>query len=124
MPEFFLFLVNKLKPPLLDFNYLINFPIIPNPSLGRTLGSRHGTFIDFDKICVICGKCCVRIKKCVFIIVKIKCVNSGRICDKVNFITKLHTFYNTLTDIYQNTHNILLEHTNIINFDGTVQQRT
>jgi hypothetical protein len=53
----------------------------------------------------------------VFIVVKIKCVNSGRICDiydKVNFTTKLHTFYNTLTDIYQNTYNILSEHTQIL----------
>ena len=47
---------------------------------------------------MFCGKCCVRINKCVFIVVKIKYVNSGRIsdiCNKVNFITKLHTFYNT-----------------------------
>jgi hypothetical protein len=79
----------------------------------RVLTSRHGTFVDFDKICVFCGKCCVRISKCVFILVKIKCVNSGRICDiceKVNFTTKLYTFYNTLTDIYQNTDNILSKH--------------
>jgi hypothetical protein len=62
------------------------------------LRSRHRTFVDFDKICVFCGKYCVRIDKCVFIIIKIKDVNFGRICDicdKVNFITKLHTFYNT-----------------------------
>jgi hypothetical protein len=55
-------------------------------------------FVDFDKICVFCGKCCVCINKYMFIVVKIKCVNSGKlcdICDKVNFITKLHTFYNT-----------------------------
>ena len=63
------------------------------------------------------GKCCVHIDKCVFIIAKIKCVNSGRICDicdKVNFIIKLHSFYNTPTDIYQNTHNILSEHIQIL----------
>ena len=36
----------------------------------------------------------VCIDKYVFIIIKIKYVNSDRICDKVNFITKLHTFYN------------------------------
>ena len=36
----------------------------------------------------------VRIDKCVFIVVKIKCINSGRIYNKVNFTTKLHTFYN------------------------------
>ena len=34
-----------------------------------------GTGVDFDKICVFYGKCCVRIDKCVFIVVKIKCVN-------------------------------------------------
>ena len=53
--------------------------------------------VDFDKICMFCGKYCVYIDKCVFIIVKIKCVNLGKIsdiCDKVNFTTKLHTFYN------------------------------
>ena len=38
---------------------------------------------------MFCDKCYIRIDKCVFIIVKIKCVNSDRICDicdKVNFI--------------------------------------
>ncbi len=66
--------------------------------LGGTLSSHHGIFVDFNKICVFCGKCCVCIDKCVFIIVKIKYVNYGRICDicdKINFTTKLHTFYNT-----------------------------
>ena len=36
-----------------------------------------------------------------------KMLNSGRIsdiCDKVNFTTKLHTFYNTWQTFYQNTH--------------------
>ena len=61
----------------------------------ETLRSRHEIFVDFNKICVFYGKCCVHIYKYVFIVVKIKCVNSGRICDKVNFTTKLHTFYNT-----------------------------
>jgi hypothetical protein len=63
-----------------------------------TLRSRHGIFVDFDKIYVFCSKCCVRIDKCVFIVIKIKYVNSGKICDicdKVNFTTKLHTLYNT-----------------------------
>ena len=49
----------------------------------------------------------LNIDKCVFIIIKIKYMNSDRIrdiCDKINFTTTLHTFYNTLTDIYQNTH--------------------
>jgi hypothetical protein len=56
--------------------------------LWGTLRSRHGTRVDFDKICMFCGKSCVRINKCVFIVIKIKCVNSSRIT------TKLYTFYN------------------------------
>ena len=66
-----------------------------------------------------CGKCCVCIDKCVFIIVKIKCVNSGRICEKVNFTIKLYTFYNTWQTFIKT-------HTNIINsdmFDRTGPQR-
>ena len=54
--------------------------------------------VDFNKICVFCDKYCICIDKCVFIIIKIKYVNSDKInniCDKINFITKLHTFYNT-----------------------------
>jgi hypothetical protein len=57
-------------------------------SKGGTLRSRHRIGVDFDKIYVFCGKCCVCIDKRVFIIVKIKCVNSNRIsdiCGKVNF---------------------------------------
>jgi hypothetical protein len=68
-----------------------------------TLRSRHGIHVDFDKICVFCSKCWVYIDKCVFIIIKIKCVNSGKIsdiCDKVNFTSKLHTFYNTWQVFY------------------------
>ena len=64
----------------------------------ETLRSCQGTLVDFDKICVFRDKCCVCIDKCVFIVVKIKYVNFGRICnicDKVNFTTKLHTFYYT-----------------------------
>jgi hypothetical protein len=75
--------------------------------------------VDFDKICMFCGKCCILIDKCVFIVIKIKCVNSGiisDICDKVNFTTKLHIFYNTRQIFYQNTHNILSKHTQILQF--------
>ena len=64
----------------------------------ETLRSHHGTSVDFNIICVFYCKHCVCIDKCVFIIVKIKYVNSDRIrdiCDKINFTTKLHTFYNT-----------------------------
>ena len=54
--------------------------------------------VDFDKIDMFCDKYCVYFDKCVFIIIKIKYMNLGRIndiCDKINFITKLHTFYDT-----------------------------
>ena len=51
---------------------------------GKHLGPVTGIGINFDKICVFCGKCCVRFDKCMFIVVKIKCMNSGRISDKVN----------------------------------------
>ena len=63
-----------------------------------TVRSRHDICVDFDKICVFCGKSCVRINKYVFIVVKIKCVNSDRISDiydKINFTIKLYTLYNT-----------------------------
>jgi hypothetical protein len=88
--------------------------------MGKHLGPATQTGFDFNKICVFCGKYCVRINKCVFIILKIKCVNSGRIddiCNKVNFITKLHTFYNTLQTFCQNTQHFIKTHTNITIFD-------
>ncbi len=46
-----------------------------------TLRSCHGTFVDFDKIYVFCDKCCVCFDEYVLIILKIKYVNIGRICD-------------------------------------------
>ena len=52
------------------------------------------------KIFVFCGKCCVRSGKIMFIIVKIKCVNSNNISDiydKLNFITNYIPFI--ITDI-------------------------
>ena len=64
-----------------------------------TLRSRNETSVDFDKICMFCSKC-------VFIIIKIKCVNFCKICDiydKINFTTKLHTFYTT-QQIFIKTH--------------------
>jgi hypothetical protein len=66
---------------------------------------RFRAFVDFNKICFffINVVFVLNINKCVFIIVKIKCMNSDRICnicDKVNFTIKLHTFYNTLINIY------------------------
>ena len=61
--------------------------------------SHHGIFVNFDKICVFYDKYCVCIDKYVFIIVKIKRINSDKICVKVNFIIK---------------HIILSEHTQIL----------
>ena len=66
-------------------------------SIRGTLRSHHEIFVDFDKIIVFCGKSYIRIDKCMFIIVKIKYMNSDRICDicdKINFITKLYILYN------------------------------
>ena len=56
------------------------------------------------------GNCCVCIDTCVFIVVKIKCVNSDRIsdiCGKVNFITNY---------MYFTTPNILSKDTQILQF--------
>jgi hypothetical protein len=78
-----------------------------------TLRSRSRTGVDFDKSCMFCGKCCVCIDKCVFIVGKIKCVNSDRInniCDKVNFITN-YTHFTT-----PNIH-VIKTHINIIIFN-------
>ena len=47
------------------------FPFHPKKKKGETLRSCHGIGVDFDKICVFCGKCCARIDKYVFIVVKI-----------------------------------------------------
>jgi hypothetical protein len=61
----------------------------------ETLSSRYGIRIDFDKFCVFCSKYCVCSDKYVFIVVKIKCVNSGNIsdiCDKLNFTTNYTNF--------------------------------
>ena len=39
---------------------------------GKHFGLAMGIGVDFDKICVFCGKYCIRIDKYVFIVVKIK----------------------------------------------------
>ena len=60
---------------------------------------------------MFCGKCCVCIDNYVFIVVKIKCVNYGRIsdiCDKINFTTN----YTHFPNIY-----FIKTHTNITMFD-------
>jgi hypothetical protein len=77
---------------------------------------------------VFCDTCCVRIDKYVFIVVKIKCVNSGRIsdiCDKVNF-TINYTYF-TIPDniLSKHTQHFIKIHTDIIifyTFSGTVPQ--
>jgi hypothetical protein len=59
--------------------------------------------VDFNKIDVICDKYYVRINTYIFIIIKIKYVILYKINDiynKINFIIKLHIFYN------QNTNNV------------------
>ena len=82
--------------------------------IGGTLKSRHGTSVDFNKICMFCDKYFVRINKYVFIVIKIKFMNSSKIndiCDKVNFNTNYTHFttpniyfIKTHTTFYQNTH--------------------
>jgi hypothetical protein len=55
----------------------------------------------FNKIFVFCDKFCVKNGKCVFIIIKTKCVNSGKISDiynKLNFITNYT--HCTIREIY------------------------
>ncbi len=75
-----------------------------------TLRSHHKTFVDFDKICVFCDKDCVFIDKCVFIVVQIKCVNSGKIydiCDEINFTTNYTHF--TTPDRHLSKHTQILQ---------------
>jgi hypothetical protein len=80
------------------------------------------------KFVCFCGKCCVRIDKCVFIVVKIKCANFGRIsdiCDKVNFTTNYIHFTTPDNILSKHTQYFIKTHTNIIifdTFDGTVPQ--
>ena len=88
---------------------LCNNPLDPR----GTLRSCHVTSVDFDKICVFYDKCCIHIEKYVFIVVKIKCVNSSRIsdiCDKINFT--INYIYFTTPDVCSNK-----TYTNIIIFN-------
>jgi hypothetical protein len=78
------------------------------------LGHITGLVLILIKLVCFCGKCCVYIDKCMFIVIKIKCVNSNKIsdiCDKVNFtinythfITPNIYFIKILTTFYQNRH--------------------
>ena len=81
--------------------------------MGKDLGPVTGIGVDFDKICVLCGKCCVCIDKYVFILVKIKCVNLVRISDiykltllqnYTHFTTLNRHFIKIHTIFYQNIH--------------------
>ena len=72
-------------------------------NMGKHLGPTTWISVDFDIICKFYGKYCVFINKYVFVIIKIKYVNSDRICDicnKINFTTKLHIFYNIRQTFY------------------------
>ena len=86
--------------------------------LRETLMSRYRIRVDFDKIYTFCGKWSVCSDKRVFIIVKIKCVNSGNIsdiCDKLNFTTSYTHFTTNI--------NFIKIYTNITIFyilDGTM----
>ena len=85
-------------------------------NIGGTLRSRQRTGVDFEQICVFCDKC-------VFIVVKIKCMNSNKIsdiCDKVNFTTN----YTHCTIFYQNTHNILSKYIQILQFLTPLEGRS
>ena len=86
----------------------------------ETLRSRHEIFVDFNKICVFYGKCCVHIYKYVFIVVKIKCVNSSRIsdiCDKINFTTNYTHFTIPDRHLSKHTQYFIKIHINITNFN-------
>jgi alpha-acetolactate decarboxylase len=75
---------------------------------------------------MFCGKYYVRIDKCVFIVIKIKCVNSSRICDKVNFTTNYTHFTTPDRHLSKHIQYFIRTHTNITNFDtfdGTVPQQ-
>ena len=88
----------------------------PTFILWVTLRSYYRIVIDFDKICVFCGKYCVHNDKCVFIVVKIKNVNSGiinDICEKLDFTTNYIHFIKTHINI-----------TILDTFDKTVRRRT
>ena len=82
----------------------------------RHLGPTTGPVLILIKIYVFCGKCYIRIDKCMFIVIKIKCVNSDRIndiCNKINFTTN-YTYF-TIPDIhFIKTHNILSKYTQIL----------
>ena len=84
---------------------------------GSYLGDRsgNGIHVGFDKIFVFCNKFCIRSGKCVFIVVKTKCVNSGNIngiCGKLNFTTKYTCF--TINDI-----NFIKKHRHRTIFDAS-----
>ena len=89
----------------IQWNLLCQYSVT-YPYYRGTLRSRHGAGVDFDKICVFCGKFCIHIDKCVFIVIKIKC---WILIELVIFVIKLILLQTThilqhLIYIYQNTH--------------------
>jgi hypothetical protein len=70
-------------------------------TIWKTLRSHCRISVDFDKIYVYCDKYCVYSDKCIFIIIKIKYVNSDNIndiYDKLNFIINYTYFITTNTN--------------------------
>ena len=70
------------------------------------LSPAMGQVLILIKFVCFCGKCCVRIDKCVFFVVKIKYVNSNRLVIFVIKLTLLQTIH-----ILQYLTYILLKHT-------------
>ncbi len=63
-------------------NFIVFATIVVHSQMRETLRSRHGIRVDFYKICVFCDKCCIYNDKYLFIVIKIKCVNSDNISDR------------------------------------------
>ena len=64
-----------------DVRELILYFYINLYTRGERLGPATGPVLIWIKFVCFFSKYCVRIDKCVFIVVKIKCVNSSRISD-------------------------------------------
>ena len=94
--------------------------------VGKHLGPAIETGVDFDKIYVFCSKYCARIDKCVFVVVKIKCVNSGRIsdiCDKLTLLQN-YTYFTTPDRHFIKTHITFYQTTQILQFLTPLARRS
>ncbi len=90
----------------------------PNKKVVHALRSCWGNSVAVGKICIFCGNCSICSGKCVSIVVKLKCVNSGNmndICDKLNF-TKNYTHYPIYTYFITKNTDITIFNT----YNGTV----